>query len=64
VILVSKYPCKFSLYRYVAAEVCVRCLGAPPAAGGVMEFEVANGTDGGGDGKRDWKGMFGGLSSN
>jgi hypothetical protein len=52
------------LYRYVAAEVCVRCLGAPPAAGGVMEFEVANGTDGGGDGKRDWKGMFGGLSSN
>eukprot|EP00740_Mantoniella_antarctica_P004534 CAMPEP_0181364060 /NCGR_PEP_ID=MMETSP1106-20121128/9145_1 /TAXON_ID=81844 /ORGANISM="Mantoniella antarctica, Strain SL-175" /LENGTH=371 /DNA_ID=CAMNT_0023478669 /DNA_START=68 /DNA_END=1183 /DNA_ORIENTATION=- len=46
-----------------AAEVCVRCLGAPPAAGSVIEFEVCNGS-GVAEGKRDWKGLFGGLSSN
>lgn len=50
-----------------AAEVCVRCLGAPPAGGSVIEFEVCNGAEGGGGEtatKRDWKGLFGGLSTN
>ena len=46
-----------------AAEVCVRCLGAPPPAGSVMEFEVRNGAGGSG-GKRDWRGLFGGLNTN
>lgn len=47
-----------------AAEVCVRCLGAPPSGGDVIAFEVRN-SKAGADGaaKRDWRALFGGLSS-
>lgn len=46
-----------------AAEVCVRCLGAPPKPGTVLEFDFANGPGAGGQ-KRDWRGLFNGLSAN
>jgi hypothetical protein len=46
-----------------AAEVCVRCLGAPPKPGAVLEFDFANGPGAGGQ-KRDWRGLFNGLSAN
>ena len=46
-----------------AAEVCVRCLGAPPKPGEVLEFDFANGPGAAGA-KRDWKGLFGSLDAN
>ena len=46
-----------------AAEVCVRCLGAPPKPGEVLEFDFANGPGAAGQ-KRDWKGLFGSLDAN
>ena len=46
-----------------AAEVCVRCLGAPPKPGEVLEFDFANGPGAAGA-KRDWKGLFGSLDTN
>ena len=46
-----------------AAEVCVRCLGAPPKPGEVLEFDFANGPGAAGR-KRDWKGLFGSLDAN
>ena len=46
-----------------AAAVCVRCLGAPPKPGTVLEFDFANGPGAGGQ-KRDWRGLFNGLSAN
>ena len=46
-----------------AAEVCVRCLGAPPKPGEVLEFDFANGPGAAGT-KRDWNGLFGSLDAN
>lgn len=46
-----------------AAEVVVRCLGAPPPPGEVTAFDFRNGAGDGG-GKRDWRALFGGLSRN
>ena len=45
-----------------AAEAVVRCLGAPPAAGKVLAFEVRNGAGAPGE-KRDWRALFGALKS-
>jgi len=47
------------------AEVCARALKAPPGklgqGGGVVEFEVVNGSAAGGP--RDWEGLFGALAN-